>query len=113
MTVCHEVAGRSGCRVVLSEPAIPVRKEVAAVCDLLGMDPLALACEGRALLWVAADDAEKALASLRSHAAGAGAAVIGRVEEMPQGEPPVVLETRVGGERPLDLLSGLDLPRIC
>lgn len=113
VTVCHEVAARSGGRVVLSESAIPVRKEVAAVCDLLGMDPLALACEGRALIWVAADDAEKAVASLRSHPAGEGAAVIGRMDEMPPGAPPVVLETRVGGERPLDLLSGLDLPRIC
>ncbi len=113
VTVCNEVAARSGCRVVLAEAAIPVRKEVAAVCDLLGMDPLALACEGRALVWVAGEDAEKAAAALREHPAGRQAAVIGSMEEMPAGTPPVVLRTRVGGERPLDLLSGLDLPRIC
>jgi hydrogenase expression/formation protein HypE len=113
VTVCHEVAAHSGCRVVLSESRIPVRKEVAAVCDLLGMDPLALACEGRALIWVEGRDVDRALASLHAHPAGRDAVLIGRMEEMPAGAPPVVLETRVGGERPLDLLSGLDLPRIC
>lgn len=113
VTVCHEVAGNSGCRVVLSEADIPVRREVAAVCDLLGLDPLALACEGRALVWVAAEDAGRALESMRNHPSGEEAAVIGYVEKAPPGSPPVVMKTRVGGERPLDLLSGLDLPRIC
>jgi hydrogenase expression/formation protein HypE len=113
VTVCHEVAGRCGARVVLQEDALPVRREVAGVCDLLGLDPLALACEGRALAWVAADDAEKALRALQSHPMGAESAIIGRMEEASGGAPPVVMKTRVGGERPLDLLSGLDLPRIC
>jgi hydrogenase expression/formation protein HypE len=113
VTVCHEVAARSRCRVVLTESAVPVRKEVAAVCDLLGLDPLALACEGRALVWVSGNDAERALESMRGIAAGTDGAIIGRMVEMPSGAPPVVMETRVGGERPLDLLSGLDLPRIC
>ena len=113
VTVCHEVAERSGSRVVLNESDVPVRKTVSAVCDLLGLDPLALACEGRALVWVAADDTERALDALRSHPAGADAAVIGLMSEAPEGAPPVVMNTRVGGERPLDLLSGLDLPRIC
>jgi len=113
VTVCHEVADHSGCRVVLSEADIPVRREVAAVCDLLGLDPLALACEGRALVWVAGEDADRAVESMRGHPAGADTAVIGTVEEATAGTPPVVMKTRVGGERPLDLLSGLDLPRIC
>jgi hydrogenase expression/formation protein HypE len=113
VTVCHEVAGNSGYRVVLSETDVPVRREVAAVCDLLGLDPLALACEGRALVWVAAGDAERALDSMRNHPSGEEAAVIGHVESAPPGSPPVVMRTRVGGTRPLDLLSGLDLPRIC
>ena len=113
VTVCHEVAGHCGCRVVLSEADIPVRREVAAVCDLLGLDPLALACEGRALVWVAGADADRAVEAMRGHPAGAETAVIGRVEEAVAGTPPVVMKTRVGGERPLDLLSGLDLPRIC
>lgn len=113
VTVCHEVAGRSGAKVVLEETAIPVRREVAGVCDLLGLDPLALACEGRALAWVAGDDAERAVEALRSHPLGSGSEIIGRMETATPGTPPVVMKTRVGGERPLDLLSGLDLPRIC
>jgi len=113
VTVCHEVAYRSGCRVRLAEEDLPVRREVSGVCDLLGLDPLALACEGRALVWVAAEDAGRALDAMRAHPTGVEAAVIGRMEEGAAGAPPVIMNTRVGGERPLDLLSGLDLPRIC
>ncbi len=113
VTVCHEVAARTGLRVVLEEQALPVRREVAAVCDLLGLEPLALACEGRALVWVAGADAERAVAAMRAHPAGAGTVVIGRMAEAPAGAPPVIMRTRVGGERPLDLLTGIDLPRIC
>jgi hydrogenase expression/formation protein HypE len=113
VTVCHEVAARSGAKVLLDEESVPVRREVAGVCDLLGLDPLALACEGRALVWVAADDAELALDAMRSHPLGTETAMIGRMEAGVAGAPPVVMRTRVGGERPLDLLSGLDLPRIC
>jgi hydrogenase expression/formation protein HypE len=113
VTVCHEVAARSGAKVVLEETALPVRREVAGVCDLLGLDPLALACEGRALVWVAAEDAEKALDAMRSHPLGAESEIIGGMETAVAGAPPVVMNTRVGGKRPLDLLSGLDLPRIC
>jgi hydrogenase expression/formation protein HypE len=113
VTVCHEVAGRSGAKVVIDETAVPVRREVTGVCDLLGLDPLALACEGRVLAWVAAEDADRALRALRSHPLGTDAAIIGRMEEADAGSPPVVMKTRIGGERPLDLLSGLDLPRIC
>jgi hydrogenase expression/formation protein HypE len=113
VTVCHEVVERSGCRAILVEPDIPVRREVVGVCDLLGMNPLALACEGRTLVWVAADDADRAVEAMRTHPAGKEAAVIGYMEAGRSGTPPVVMKTRVGGERPLDLLSGHDLPRIC
>lgn len=113
VTVCHEVAAGSGCRLVLDEAALPVRPEVTAVCGLLGLEPLALACEGRVLVWVAAEDAERALDAMRAHPAGAETVAIGNVEQSAKGAPPVVMRTRVGGERPLDLLSGLDLPRIC
>ena len=99
--------------MILEESALPVRREVAGVCDLLGLDPLALACEGRALVWVAAEDAERALKAMRSHPLGTGSEIIGRMDAAISGAPPVVMKTRVGGERPLDLLSGLDLPRIC
>ena len=113
VTVCHEVSERSGARVTLTEDDLPVRREVAGVCDLLGLDPRAVACEGRMLGWVAGDQAQLLLDVMRAHPRGEGAAIIGTMKELEAGTPPVVMNTRVGGERPLDLLSGLDLPRIC
>lgn len=112
-TTCHEVAGRAGVRIVLEEERVPVRPEVSAVCDLLGLDPFYVACEGRFLAWVAAGDADHALAALRAHPQGREAAVVGTVEAAREGAPPVVVRTTVGSLRPLDLLSGTDLPRIC
>ncbi len=110
---CNEAASRAGARFRLDEAAIPVRPEVEAVCETLGLDPLYVACEGRLLAWVAASDADRALRALRAHPLGAAAARIGVVEEARPGGAPVILSTRIGGERPLDLLSGSDLPRIC
>lgn len=112
-TTCHEVALRTGLRIELEERAIPVRAEVHAVCDVLGLDPLYLACEGRLLAWVAPEDEERALAALRAHAHGADAVRVGTVRERAAGAAPTTLRTAIGGERPLDLLSGADLPRIC
>jgi hydrogenase expression/formation protein HypE len=113
LTVSHEVAERTGLRLLLDESAIPVRPQVRAVCEVLGLEVLSLACEGRTVAWVAEGDAERALEALRSHPAGTDAAIIGRVAELQAGQVPVILETVVGGQRPLDLLSGTDLPRIC
>lgn len=113
LTVCHETATRSGLRIVLDEAAIPVRAQVRAVCEVLGLEVLSLACEGRTLAWVAAGDAPRALETMRTHPLGDGAAIIGRVTERQSGEVPLLLETEVGGRRPLDLTSGTDLPRIC
>ncbi|RMF80766.1 MAG: hydrogenase expression/formation protein HypE [Nitrospirae bacterium] len=112
-TVCAEVGERTGLQVALDEADLPVRGEVAGVCEVLGLDPLYLACEGRALVWVAAADRDRALEVLRGHPLGAGAAVIGRVRERPAGGSPAVLHARSGGARPLDILSGTGLPRIC
>ncbi|MBL8734650.1 MAG: hydrogenase expression/formation protein HypE [Planctomycetes bacterium] len=112
-TVCHETAVRAGCRIELDERAVPVRRETIAVCELLGLDPLYLACEGRLLLWVAAGQAELVLAALRATPGGEGATVIGAVTGRGQEQAPLVLRTRSGAGRPLDLLSGMDLPRIC
>ena len=111
--MANEVARRSGFRQVLTEDSIPVRPEVSAVCELLGLDPLGLACEGRFLAWVPAEDADRAVAALNEHDSGRDAAVIGRVEVGTPGSAPVILETHTGGTKPLDLLSGTDLPRIC
>lgn len=113
LTVCNEVAERSGKRMVLSETEIPVHPQVRAVCEVLGLELLGLACEGRVLAWVPPDQAESALEAFRAHPQGAGAAIFGRVEERRDGDIPVVMETEVGSVRPLDMLSGSDLPRIC
>lgn len=112
-TTCNEVAARSGTRLVLDETAIPVRPEVSAVCEVLGLDPLYVACEGRLLAWVAEGDDERALDLLRSHPLGAGARRIGRVEAASRGLSPVAVRTPYGVERPLDLLAGGEVPRIC
>jgi len=112
-TTCCEVADRAGVRIVLDEEALPLRPQAAATCELLGLEPLYLACEGRALLWAPEDDAQRLLDALRAHPQGRDAAVIGRVETRSNGQAGVVLRNAFGGERPLDLLSGMDLPRIC
>jgi hydrogenase expression/formation protein HypE len=109
-TVMHEVVQATGLGVVLQEANVPVRDSVRAVCEMLGYDPYFLACEGRVVAVVAADDAERALAALRSAPGGAEAAVIGAVREQPAR---VVLETTIGGERVIEELEDDPLPRIC
>ena len=84
---------------------------VAAACELLGLDPLYVACEGRLVAWMPEAQAGAALAALQALPGGEGAAVIGRV--LPAGPVPVVLRTALGTERILDLPSGEQLPRIC
>ena len=111
-TTCHEVAARTGLRIDLEENAIPVGDAARAVCEVLGLDPLYVACEGRLLAWVDPADAPRALAALRAHPLGRGAAIVGTVEPWSDG-PRVTLRTPYGGRRVLDLLSGMDLPRIC
>ncbi len=113
VTTCHETARRSGSKIVLDEEAIPVRPETEAVSELLGVDPLYLACEGRVLLWVAEGDATELVELLRSNPRGEGAAMIGRVEPASATGTSVQLETRTGGRRALDLLSAEEQPRIC
>ncbi|MFN8626158.1 MAG: hydrogenase expression/formation protein HypE [Candidatus Binatia bacterium] len=112
-TTCHEVAARAGLRLVIEEAALPLRSETLTTCELLGLDPLYLACEGRMLIWVAPGDTERLLHTLKRHPLGGGAAWIGRAEARQDGQVPVLLRTAIGGERPIDLLSGSELPRIC
>ncbi len=107
-TVAHEIARATGFGIRLDESAIPVRDPVQSVCELLGFDPLYLACEGRILAVVAAVAVEKALQAVRSYAPGA--TVIGEVVDAASD---VVLATSFGGERVLDELEGDPLPRIC
>lgn len=112
-TVCNEVAVRAGVRIVLDEQALPLRPSTASTCEILGLDPLHLACEGRALVWVAPGDTPRLLDALHEHPAGRGAARVGRTEAAAAGRAPVLLRTTVGGERIVDVLSGAGLPRIC
>jgi hydrogenase expression/formation protein HypE len=109
--VLHEVAAASRVTFLLSEAWLPVRPEVRAACEILGLDPLYLACEGRLVAVVDASSADTALQSLREHPLGTGAAVVGEVEH--GGPDRVVLKTAMGGERIVDLPSGEQLPRIC
>jgi hydrogenase expression/formation protein HypE len=110
-TICNEVARAAGVAVVVDEDAVPVRPDVRGACELLGIDPLYVACEGRLVAVVDGDQADAALGALRSHPLGEGAAVIGRVKDDPPGL--VLLKTSFGGTRIVDLLVGDPLPRIC
>jgi hydrogenase expression/formation protein HypE len=112
-TVCYEVAERTGLRVELWEEAIPVRPAVRAVMDVLGLDPLYVACEGRFLAFVAEEDAARALEVLQGLAEGGEARRIDTVQQRAPGQAPLVLRTAFGTLRPLDLLSWAELPRIC
>ncbi len=107
----HEIAADSGVGIELDEAAIPVSPAVAAACDMLGLDVLSVANEGKMIAIVAADAADAALEALRGHPLGRGAACIGRVTAGAPGQ--VVLHTAVGGARLVDLPAGELLPRIC
>jgi hydrogenase expression/formation protein HypE len=110
-TILNEVAQVAGVAVVIDENAIPVRPEVRGASEILGIDPLYVASEGRFVAFVDADGADAALKALRAHPLGAHAAIIGHVRE----EPPtlVLLKTEFGGTRIVDVLIGDPLPRIC
>lgn len=110
-TALCEIAASSGVGVRIDEEAVPVRPEVRAACELLGFDPLYVACEGRFLAIVPAAEAETALAAIRALPAGAAACRIGEVTEGPAGR--VLLRTGLGSHRRLERLSGEQLPRIC
>ncbi|WP_067456151.1 hydrogenase expression/formation protein HypE [Actinomadura macra] len=110
-TVLNELAADAGMAVVVDEDAVPVSSAVRGACELLGLDPLYVACEGRAVIVVSRDAEEAALAALRAHPDGADAAVIGHVKQDPPGL--VLLRTSFGGTRVVDLLVGDPLPRIC
>jgi hydrogenase expression/formation protein HypE len=107
----NEVAGASHVGIELDEAAVPVPGPVAAACEMLGLDPLYVANEGTLLAIVPAARAEAALAALRAHPVGEGAARIGRVVAAHAGM--VIMRSRIGGTRVVDTLPGDQLPRIC
>jgi len=107
----NELAAASRVGVKLDETTIPLRPEVSSACEMLGLDPLYVANEGKLIAVVPAAEADRALETMRLHTLGRNAAIIGTVVEDHPGR--VVLRSRIGGERVLTMLSGEQLPRIC
>jgi hydrogenase expression/formation protein HypE len=110
-TVLNELARASGVAIVAREGEVPVRADVAGAAEILGIDPMYVANEGRLVAFVAPDAADAALAALRDVPGSEQAAVIGEVKTEPPGM--VLVETAFGGKRVMDLLAGDPLPRIC
>ena len=107
----NELARQSGVGMRLDEQAIPLKPDVAAACELLGLDPLYVANEGKLVAIVPAGRAETACQALRAHPLGRDAAIIGEVVEDDHGF--VHMRTLLGGSRVVDWLAGEQLPRIC
>ena len=110
-TTLNEFVEGTALGIELEEARIPVRPQVQAVCDMLGLDPLYCANEGKLLAVVAPADADKVLAAMKSHELGTDAAIIGEVTERYPGK--LTMRTAFGGSRVLQKLSGAQLPRIC
>ncbi len=107
-TLC-EVASRAGVGITIEESSIPIDRRVRTVCDILGFDPIYMANEGKAIVVVPGPAAERVVSAMRGHELGRAAAVIGSVG----GRRGVYLRTTVGGVRPVVMLEGVQLPRIC
>ncbi|MEA2334181.1 MAG: hydrogenase expression/formation protein HypE [Solirubrobacteraceae bacterium] len=110
-SVLNELARASGVAMVVREADVPVQGAVAGAAEILGIDPMYVANEGKFVAFVAPEHAERALAALRSAPGGEGAAEIGEVKTEPPGM--VLVETAFGGRRVMDQLVGDPLPRIC
>ena len=110
-TSLNEIAEASGVGIVLEESSIPIKQEVLQISDLLGLDPLYLANEGKMVMAVERGWAEKVLQRMREHPFGLDASIIGEVLEEPKGK--VIMRTRIGGKRILPVMRGVQLPRIC
>lgn len=110
-TSLNEIAVQSGVGIKINEKNIPVKKEVAGMCEILGFDPVYIANEGKLLAFVSTEYANKVLEVIRQDNAGKDACIIGEVISDNPGK--VILETSIGGKRILDMLTGEQLPRIC
>lgn len=110
-TVLKEIALRSNVAVIIEEEKVPIQDGVRVACEILGIDPLYVANEGKLVAVVAPDDASAVLECMRKHKYGRNAEVIGTLVSEPPGT--VILETTVGGKRIIDMLVGEQLPRIC
>jgi len=110
-TTLNEIATQSNVGIMLDEKTIPVHPEVASACEMLGFDPLYIANEGKLVAFVAREDADAVLKTMRSTRYGEDAVIIGEVTATPQGR--VLLKTSYGSTRVVDMLAGEMLPRIC
>ncbi len=110
-TTLNEIARQSGCGMVIRERALPIKAQVKAACEFLGLDPLYVANEGKLVAIVPSADANRVLAAMRAHPLGRDTAIIGEVVEDAHGF--VQMETAFGGRRNVDWLTGEQLPRIC
>ncbi len=110
-TTLNELARQSGVGMRLQESAIPIKPQVKAACELLGLDPLYVANEGKLICICAQEDAQKLLETMQAHALGKEAAIIGGVVK--DENRFVQMETSFGGSRIVDWLVGEQLPRIC
>ena len=107
----NEIAEAAGVKITIEEKSVPVREDVHAACEMLGLDPLHVANEGRFIAFVAAKDAARALEVLRRYEVSKNSAIIGKVVE--KSAPLVTLKSAIGASRILDMPSGEQLPRIC
>jgi hydrogenase expression/formation protein HypE len=110
-TTLNEIAWMSNVGMVIEEDKIPVRESVKGICELLGLDPLYLANEGKLIAIAPSDDAKKILEVMKNHPLARNAEIIGRVTE--ENPKRVILHTLIGGHRILDMLTGGQYPRIC
>ncbi|MBF0489335.1 MAG: hydrogenase expression/formation protein HypE [Candidatus Omnitrophica bacterium] len=107
----NEIVMVSKTKMQIVENAIPVREDVASACEMLGLDPLYVANEGRMVAFVPADEADQTVDVMRRHPQGQGACIIGHVSLSDQ--PLVVMKSKIGAHRIIDMISGEQLPRIC
>jgi hydrogenase expression/formation protein HypE len=110
-TTLKEIAGQSDVEIVIEEDSLPITEAVRGFCEILGIDPLYMANEGKVLVFAPPNDAKKIVAAMRRHPLGKHAAIIGRVAS--KGNPQVLLHTAIGSTRIVDMLTGEQLPRIC
>ncbi|MGI8495937.1 MAG: HypE family hydrogenase expression/formation protein, partial [Pyrinomonadaceae bacterium] len=110
-TTLNEIALASDVYIEIKEDLVPAREEVKGACEILGLDPLYVANEGKLIAIVSADIADQILMRMRNNPLGKGACVIGEVRSEPQGI--VSMTTGFGGTRIVDMLAGEQLPRIC
>ena len=110
-TTLNEIVNGNNFGIFIDEESIPLRQGVKDACELLGFDPLYLACEGRVIVVVGEEDSKKVLNAIRRHKLGKTAKIIGKVAGDHKGK--VYMNTVSGGKRIVDMLSGEQLPRIC